>query len=270
MIVFPNGKINIGLQVLRRRPDGFHDLATVFYPIALQDGLEVIASSTGSSSLTTSGLAIDAAPAENICLKAWEILKKDFPDLPAVQVHLHKVIPSGAGLGGGSADGAFMLRVLDQKFRLGLNDDQLSEYALQLGSDCPFFIKNQPCFATGRGEVLQPIDLDLSGYKLVLVNPRIHVPTAWAFSQLNPSPSHIKLDEAIRLPVDQWKDVITNDFETVVGRAHPEILEIVKELYAQGAVYASMSGSGSTVYGLFTREAAPVLDLPPAYFVRHI
>jgi len=270
MIVFPNAKINIGLQVLHKRPDGFHELATIFYPIPLQDGLEAIAHPTGETIIHQSGLTLDTAPEENICYKAWQLLRQDFPELPTVRVHLHKAIPSGAGLGGGSADGAFMLRLLNTKFRLGLADEQLATYALRLGSDCPFFILNSACHATGRGEILEPLELNLASYRLVLVNPGIHVPTGWAFGQLTPAAARVDLREAIKRPMAEWKEVIANDFEAAVFKAHPAIGAIREELYRQGAVYASMSGSGSTVYGFFEAGADPQLDFPPSYFVRQI
>jgi 4-diphosphocytidyl-2-C-methyl-D-erythritol kinase len=189
VIAFPNCKINLGLHILQKRADGFHDLETVFYPIPLRDGLEIIQNASASPNqieFTLSGLAIDAKPEDNICVKAYHLLKKDFPQLPPVKMHLHKTIPSGAGLGGGSADGAFTLLLLNKKINLDLNEEQLTQYALQLGSDCPFFIINKPSYATGRGENLQAIELDLSSYQIVVVNPGIHINTGWAFSQITP------------------------------------------------------------------------------------
>jgi 4-diphosphocytidyl-2-C-methyl-D-erythritol kinase len=185
-------------------------------------------------------------------------------------MHLHKAIPSGAGLGGGSSDGAFTLILLNRKFRLGLSENQLINYALQLGSDCPFFIKNKPCYATGRGENLQEIELDLSNYKMVIVNPEIHVDTKHAFSKIQPFDQRTSIQESIQKPVAQWKDVLKNDFEKTVFVEYPEIKLIKEKLYDQGAVYASMSGSGSTVYGLFEKNADIRFNFPSYYFRKEV
>ncbi|WP_238386571.1 4-(cytidine 5'-diphospho)-2-C-methyl-D-erythritol kinase [Chitinophaga rupis] len=252
MIVFPNCKINLGLHILHRRADGFHDLETIFYPVQIKDALEVLAH--GELHFNSSGITVPGNAADNLCLKAWHLLKKDFPDLPAVNIHLHKHIPIGAGLGGGSADAAFMLQLLNDKFRLELSATQLINYAAQLGSDCAFFIPNQPCFATGRGEVLQPLDLDLSGYSMLLVHPGIHVNTGWAFGQITPQQPELSLQESILQPVTSWKDLITNDFEAPVFSAHPILREIKEQLYEAGALYATMSGSGSAMVGIFGKN----------------
>ncbi|HZH37294.1 MAG TPA: 4-(cytidine 5'-diphospho)-2-C-methyl-D-erythritol kinase [Flavisolibacter sp.] len=268
MVLFPNCKINLGLHILRKREDGFHELQTVFYPITLRDALEVIQHPSPVTDLeySGSGLVVDGNPSDNICIKAYHLLKKDFPQLPAVKMHLHKEIPLGAGLGGGSADGAFTLVLLNKMFGLGLPEQQLLRYALALGSDCPFFIKNTPCFATGRGELLDDLEIDLSAYRFVLVNPRIHVNTGWAFSQIRPSAERPSLKEVIRLPVMQWKDRLTNDFEEPVFRQYPEIKNIKETFYRQGAVYAAMTGTGSTVFGIFPEEAQPAFSFPAHYF----
>lgn len=271
MVLFPNCKINLGLHVLRKREDGFHDLEMMFYPIALQDALEVIHNAQSSDvEFTASGLKVEVDKSNNICIKAYYLLKQDFPDLPPVKMHLHKTIPIGAGLGGGSADGAFALLLLNKKFNLRLTEEQLLTYALQLGSDCPFFIKNTPCYATGRGEKLEPVSLDLSAYKIVLVNPGIHVSTAWAFSQIAPSADRPSVKDVITLPVNEWQGRLTNDFEEIVGTHHPEIANIKQVLYQQGAAYASMTGSGSTVYGIFRNEDEPTLSFPAHYFVKSV
>ena len=271
VIVFPNCKINLGLHILRKRADGFHDLETVFYPIALQDALEVVQNqSPADIQFSSSGNQIDTAPEQNICFKAYQILKKDLPQLPSIKMHLHKVIPSGAGLGGGSSDGAFTLILLNKKFNLGLTEEQLLNYALQLGSDCPFFIKNTPGFATGRGEKLERIDLDLSLYKIVLINPGIHLQTGKAFSKIKPSDQRTSIRELIRSPVTEWKNVLRNDFEEIVFAEYPEIKIIKDKLYGNGAIYSAMSGSGSTVYGLFEKNAPLHFDFPPDYFVKLI
>ena len=269
MIVFPNCKINLGLYILQKRTDGFHDLETAFYPVPLQDALEVLPDeSLGENKLSLSGHTLDAAGGNNICLKAWQILKRDFHALPFVKIHLHKVIPAGAGLGGGSADGAFTLLLLNNTFQLGLSENDLIKYALKLGSDCPFFIRNKPIYASGRGEVMEEIDLNLSGYSLVLVNPRIHVPTGWAFSQIKPENSRQSIKEILQSPITQWKDRLTNDFEPIVFSKHPEVGKIKEDLYTHGALYASMSGSGSTIFGIFEKTVNLSLSFPPGYIYK--
>jgi 4-diphosphocytidyl-2-C-methyl-D-erythritol kinase len=269
VILFPNCKINLGLHITQKRPDGFHNLQTFFYPVPITDALEIIVQENREApfQFTLSGPPIDAV-SDNICVKAYHLLKQDFKELPAVKMHLHKAVPVGAGLGGGSADGAFTLLLLNKKFNLQLSEQQLLDYALQLGSDCPFFIKNVPCFATGRGEILEPMPLDLSLYKLVLVNPGLHINTGWAFSQLQPKAPAQSLSEIIQLPVNDWKHSLTNDFEEPIFLHYPAIQQIKKELYAAGAVYASMSGTGSTIFALFEKETQPALSFPAHYFVK--
>ena len=264
MIIFPNCKINLGLHVTRKRPDGYHELETVFYPVAVQDALEIVQSQ--ETTINVTGILTGEAR-DNSCLKAYELLKKDF-ELPPVSIHLHKTIPVGAGLGGGSADAAFTLVLLNRKFGLQIGTEQLLQYALQLGSDCPFFIRNKPCFATGRGEQLEEVDLDLSSYKIVLVNAGIHVNTGWAFQQVAPKPAAVNLKELIRQPVQRWKHALTNDFEKPIIAHHPLIGECVDALYREGALYAAMSGSGATVFGIFPRQAQPRFAFPMAYYVK--
>ncbi len=266
MIVFPNCKINLGLHITRKRQDGYHDLETVFYPVAVKDILEAITGNDQQSPIqfTLTGLPVAGNTDNNLCMKAWQLLKNDFPQLPAIQLHLHKNIPMGAGLGGGSADGAFTLQLLNNKFRLRLSDTQLLDYALQLGSDCPFFILNKPCYATGRGEILTPVQVDLSGYSWVLVHPAVHISTAWAFANITPAAPAQSLQEAISLPVEQWKDAVTNDFEAPVCAHYPELKKVKEDLYRAGAVYASMSGSGSSFYGLFSKGQIQQ-ELLPSY-----
>lgn len=270
MISFPNAKINLGLNIIQKRADGFHDLETIFYPVpGLRDALEIVHGNAadGTLNFTHSGLEIAGDTTNNLCSKAYHLLKKDFPELPSIQMHLHKTIPMGAGLGGGSADGAFTLTMLNQQFGLGLNEQQLISYALMLGSDCPFFIRNQPSYATGRGENMQPVSLDLSMYRFVLINPGIHVSTAWAFSQLQPGKPKKSCLAIIQQAVTNWKNQLVNDFEIPVMQAHPEIQTIREELYQQGAVYASMTGSGSTVYGIFEKNQSAHFNFPPSYFI---
>lgn len=289
MLCFPNCKINLGLRILNKREDGYHNLETIFYPVGWKDVVEIIRkddseqmTDDGKKTLnpqpvthnteiafTSTGLEVKGDTQNNLCIKAYHLLKKDFPSLPSIEMHLHKTIPMGAGLGGGSADGAFTLKLLNDKFQLGLSTDQLIAYALQLGSDCPFFILNKPCFATGRGEILEPVDLDLSAYQFVLVNPGIHVNTGWAFSQLELSnESKVDLRAIIQQPISTWKEQLINDFEAPVCKAHPEIASIKDELYNAGALYASMTGSGSTVYGVFEKKLEPSLIFPSTYFYK--
>ncbi len=270
VIAFPNCKINLGLHVVARRSDGYHDLDTVFIPIDIKDAIEIIRvdRTDDSPQYSSSGAPVDSDPAHNLCIKAYHLLKKDYPDLPPVKLHLHKTIPAGAGLGGGSSDGAFTLILLNTKFNLGLSTDQLISYALQLGSDCPFFIYNRPCFAAGRGELLEPVSIDLSAYKYLVVNPGIHISTAHSFSGLSPASPSVSMKEAIQEPVHRWKELIKNDFEPQAFTNFPQIKQIKDELYELGAIYASMSGSGSTVYGIFEKEKKVAASFPQHYFVR--
>ncbi len=272
MIVFPNCKINLGLHILQKRNDGYHNLETVFYPLPLKDIVEIVPSKN-SMNFSCSGLLVNGEHENNLCLKAYQLLKKDFPQLPSVQIHLHKTIPIGAGLGGGSSDGAFTLTLLNQKFNLELSTEKLINYALQLGSDCPFFIINEPCVATGRGELLEEIKLDLSQFRFLIISPGIHIDTAWAFSKLNlPGRDNSKsnLKEIIHQPVETWKKDLVNDFEAIAFHQFPEIKKIKEKLYQAGAVYSSMSGSGSSVYGIFEKDNKINLPLPEKYFIKEI
>lgn len=249
MIVFPNAKINLGLQVTAKRQDGYHDIATIFYPIPCTDVLEAV--KTDTFSFTSSGLTIDAPVEKNLCVKAWNVLNRDH-HLTPVSLHLHKNIPMGAGLGGGSADGAFTLILLNKLFGLELSTEKLISYALELGSDCPFFILNQPVFATGRGEILSPLQIPaLAGKKMVLVNPGLHISTPWAFQQLTPKMPDLNLTELVQQPVTEWKGRLDNDFETVVFEKHPQLEGIRQKLYNLGALFSGMTGTGSTIYGIF-------------------
>ncbi|WP_132054379.1 4-(cytidine 5'-diphospho)-2-C-methyl-D-erythritol kinase [Pseudocnuella soli] len=267
MVLFPNCKINLGLHIVGKRPDGFHDLETIFYPLPLYDALELVHSKDGATTLQVTGITIDAHAEDNICIKAYRLIQQTH-QIPPVQIHLHKNIPSGAGLGGGSADGAFMLQLLNKKFALGLSNEQLMGLSLQLGSDCPFFIYNQPCFAQGRGERLQPVTLDLSAYAIVLVNPKIHINTGWAFAQLQPDRQHSNLLQVAQQPIGYWKTDMTNDFEPPVFAAYPEIAKIKETLYDAGAAYASLTGTGSTVFALFDKNTTPAFHFPQHYFVQ--
>lgn len=274
MITYPNCKINLGLHVLEKRADGYHNLETIFYPIPLCDILEIIENKTPEDSpsfpLTTSGLQIQGNVSTNLCVKAYKLLKKDFPKMPWVRVHIHKIIPIGAGLGGGSSNGAFALDMYNRLFQLGLSEEQLMRYAATLGSDCAFFIKNKPSYATGRGEMLEEAAVDLSGYNFAVVNPGIYINTGDAFREVKPRWPEASLAQLIRLPVNEWKHVLVNDFEASVFEKHPAIRQVKEALYEAGAIYASMSGSGSTVFGIFEKGANASLQFPPHYFVRHL
>lgn len=264
MVLFPNCKINLGLNIIGKRTDGYHDLETVFYPIPLKDALEVI--QANETSVHLSGLPVNGNIDDNLCLKAYHLLKRVFTDLPPVSIHLHKAIPMGAGLGGGSADGAFMLAMLNKKFQLNLSEEQLIDYASKLGSDCPFFIMNKPCFAAGRGENLSPVQIDLFGYKIALVHPGIHISTKEAFSNLLPAIPEKRIPEIIEQPISTWKNELVNDFEKNVFEQFPSIKEVKDKLYNEGAIYASMTGSGSTLFGIFEGSAEINFTFPKDYF----
>ncbi|HMK24384.1 MAG TPA: 4-(cytidine 5'-diphospho)-2-C-methyl-D-erythritol kinase [Chitinophagaceae bacterium] len=274
MIVFPNCKINLGLNVLQKRSDGFHELETVFYPLAVHDILEIVflKKLRGQPGIpfSVSGLKIDGKQNSNLCIQALKLLIKKIPHMPSVQLHLHKVIPTGSGLGGGSSDAAFTLKVLNEIFGLDLSKEQLIKYAAQIGSDCPFFIINKPCFSKGRGELLEEIDLDLSPYKIVLANPGIAVSTREAFTGITPALPEVSVREIIKKPIEAWKNELKNDFEKTIFSQYPGIAKIKDEMYNAGALYASMSGSGSTVFGIFSKQQSPAISFPSNYFVREL
>ena len=274
MIVFPNSKINLGLHITRKREDGFHDLQSIFYPLPFTDSLEILPAKQDlterSPAFHCYGISLPGEPLENICIKAWRLLKKEFPSLPSIEMHLLKAIPAGAGLGGGSADGAFTLKLLNDIFQLGLTTAKLLDYATLLGSDCPFFIINQSSYVSGRGEIIEPFPVNLSKYSIVLINPGIPIDTSWAFTQVVPMEPRQSLKNIILQPVETWQAHLTNDFEEPVFAAYPSIRAIKENLYRLGAIYASMSGSGSTVYGIFDKETRPELDFPAHYFVKSL
>jgi 4-diphosphocytidyl-2-C-methyl-D-erythritol kinase len=258
MVVFPNAKINIGLRIVEKRSDGFHNIETVFYPVDLKDAVEFILSAdqTGSDQLTLSGISTGGSACDNLILKAVARFRREFP-IPYLKIHLHKVIPVGAGLGGGSSDATRIIKSLNCYFMADLSSEKIKEIVSELGSDCSFFLENKPVFAEGRGEILKPVHVDLGGYWLVLLNPGIHVGTREAFENCIPQRPDASLEQLIYRPVDEWRDLIFNDFEDLVFREHPIIGHCKEALYNQGAVYSSMSGSGSSVYGLFDKQ--PVL-----------
>lgn len=257
MITFPKAKVNIGLQVTEKRPDGFHNLETLFFPTDISDILEIVEQNKTSISLY--GLTIDTLAEDNICLKAYNLLKEDF-NLPPVEIHLFKRIPAGAGLGGGSSDAAGTLILLNKLFSLGLSLDKLAQYALILGSDCPYFIYSreldinipQALYARGRGEHLTNIEVPaLKGYKIKISLPPVFVSTAVAYSKVIPKQPDIPLIKLLQLPIEDWRESISNDFEKSIFKLFPVIEEYKLQMYREGAVYASMSGSGSAVFGIF-------------------
>ncbi|MEO8584044.1 MAG: 4-(cytidine 5'-diphospho)-2-C-methyl-D-erythritol kinase [Flavitalea sp.] len=260
MVIFPNAKINLGLRVTGKRPDGYHDIETLFYPVPLKEALELTLHVPSKHheynfELIVTGAEIPGVEVDNLCYKAYTIIKKDFSSIPGpLRMHLHKAIPTGAGLGGGSSDGAAALKMLNEELKLNIDPEKLSEYALQLGSDSPFFLLNKPCLATGRGEILQETNLCLTGYYFVLVYPGIHISTAWAYGACKPGSSQSSITEIIKMPVETWKGNLVNDFEEPVFVKYPEIQLIRDELYMTGAVYASLTGSGSCVYGIFKND----------------
>ncbi|SDC92235.1 4-diphosphocytidyl-2-C-methyl-D-erythritol kinase [Algoriphagus faecimaris] len=255
MITFPNAKINLGLHITGKRKDGYHEIETCMVPIPLLDALEMIHNKKGGWEST--GLPIPGDAKDNLILKAEKLLRKDFQGLPNLKIHLHKNIPMGAGLGGGSADGAFALKLMNNLFDLHLDDFFLEEYAAQLGSDCPFFIENTPKIARGRGEILEDIDLSLKGSYLVLINPGIHIGTKEAYAGVTPGAPKVNLEEVIA-DRNRWKEELVNDFEKSIFLNHPQIAEIKNQFYDAGAYYAAMSGSGSSVFGLFDTKPSGI------------
>jgi 4-diphosphocytidyl-2-C-methyl-D-erythritol kinase len=253
MICFPNAKINIGLNITGRRPDGFHSIETVLFPVELCDVLEFVEDKNPGKTdfrLSCTGIDLKILPEDNICIKAYQLLKNKY-DLPKISIHLHKIIPVGAGLGGGSSDAAYMLKNLNKVFHLNISNKMLQGYAAKLGSDCPFFINNNTVFAYERGNKFREIDLALGGYYIVIVYPNIQISTGSAYSKAFIKTPEKSIKDTIKLPVKEWENVIKNDFERTIFPKYPEIRNIKKELYNMGAIYASMSGSGSALYGIF-------------------
>lgn len=255
MICFPNAKINLGLNIVSRRSDGYHNLETIFYPVPVKDALEIIVREEQTSdTFIEAGIEVDSPPDSNLVMKALKLMRAHY-DFPYIEVHLLKKIPFGAGLGGGSADASFMLKLVNKTFALEATDEELASLAVQLGADCPFFIYNHPVFAWGIGEIFEPVDFSLKGYSFVLIKPDIHVSTKDAFSLIKPHEPEISLKEVIKKPVKDWKNIMVNDFEKSVFEKYPAIKEIKDYLYNKGALYASMTGSGSSVFGIFDKEA---------------
>ncbi len=264
MIDFPNAKINLGLQITEKRTDGYHNIISLFCPIACTDVLEVLPAKNLHFEL--SGAEIPSDGKDNLCLRAYHLLKKDF-DIAPVAIHLHKILPIGAGLGGGSADAAFMLKMLNQIFQLELSTESLEDYARQLGSDCAFFIQNRPRLAVEKGDVFEEIQLDLKGHYLVLAFPSIHISSGAAYASVKPQKPLHSIREIIKKPLTDWKALLQNDFETSIFPQYPELAHIKQELYAQGAVYAAMTGSGSAIFGIFEQEInLSTLPFPTHYW----
>jgi len=252
MLKFPNAKINLGLNITAKREDGYHDIESCFYPIPLRDALEIIPSQELKFSST--GIPIPGNQSDNLVLKAYQLLSKEYT-LKPVEIILHKNIPMGAGMGGGSADGAFMLTLLKDYFQLDISTQKLEAYALQLGSDCPFFIENKPKLVSGRGEIFQEASIDLQGYYLGLVFPDIHISTAEAYSKLFPQRQEVPVKEIIEQhSIENWKGKLQNDFEPAIFKTYPKLQKIKDEFYENGAIYASMTGSGSTIFGIFKEK----------------
>jgi 4-diphosphocytidyl-2-C-methyl-D-erythritol kinase len=249
MISYPNAKINLGLRILRKRADGFHDLETVFYPIRLADMLEIIPAGTRTFNYSQSGLKT-GDPAKNLCVRAFRLFQQKF-DIPDVRMHLHKVIPSGAGLGGGSSDAAFTLAMLNDIFKTLLGINQLEVMAAELGSDCAFFLENKVLLARGKGDKMEAVKLSLQGYYIFLVKPPQAMNTAKAYSLVQPSEEGFSVTQSIAKPPEKWRDELCNDFEEAIFKIIPALGNIKSELYRLGAVYAAMSGSGSCMYGIF-------------------
>ena len=260
VIRFPIAKINLGLNIVERRPDGYHNLETVFYPVPIKDVLEVFPMdekfpSSVDCDLKVSNIQIEGDEQKNLVVRAYQLLKQDFPQqMQRVHAHLFKRIPTQAGMGGGSSDCAVMISLLNDLFGLGLNNQQMIDYAARLGADCPFFVLNRPVYAEGIGERMQPIHLDLSSWVLAIVRPNIPVSTKEAFSYIHPKRPAKNCREIVAQPVETWRDELTNDFEPSVFQIHPEIGQIKDDLYHMGAVYAAMSGSGSALFGLFRKS----------------
>jgi 4-diphosphocytidyl-2-C-methyl-D-erythritol kinase len=261
MIVFPKAKINLGLRITGRRNDGYHNIESIFYPVSLYDALEFVASpeSAAKDNLIVTGIAVGVNPEDNIVMKAVVKLREKY-SFPGLKIHLHKAIPHGAGLGGGSSDAGCMLKALNRHFQLGLSKSELVSAALEIGSDCPFFIDGAPSYATGRGEILEAINPVLSGYYLILLNPGVGINTGEAYRNCRPETPSLSLLKLAEYDITKWKDLISNDFEEFAFKKHPAIGKIKDELYSCSALFSSMSGSGSSVYGIFNEKPLNMPD----------
>ncbi len=260
MLVYPNAKINLGLNIVEKRQDGYHNIETVFYPIGLSDALEIVFPTEVSEPYVwqASGLDVDCPPEKNLCIRALLNLRNAAQQrghaMPTVGLHLHKVVPTGAGLGGGSSDAAFVMRYVNELLNLGFTNAELAVMSASIGADCPFFIENRPQFATGIGDILTPIEINIGGYWIVLVKPPVSVPTKVAYSKVGPHRPQVSITDIVKRPIEDWKNLLVNDFEESVFAEYPMIAELKQRMYAEGAVYAAMSGSGSSVFGIFNHE----------------
>lgn len=253
MVTFPNAKINIGLDIISRREDGYHNIESVMVPVPWRDILEIVPSKGVSTTLTITGREVNCPMEKNLVIKAFRAMQSKY-QLPEVDIHLHKIIPDGAGLGGGSADAAFAILALNKLFNVGVSDDELAQIASTIGADCPFFIYNKPMLATGIGTEFSKVDLDLSGYKILIVKPQVSVPTAQAYAGVTPVQPNMPIRELINTPISEWQSTIKNDFEKSIFPIHPVVEQVKQQIIKMGAIYASMSGSGSAVYGLFESD----------------
>ncbi len=268
MVTFPNCKINLGLNILQKREDGYHDISSIFLPIPWYDVLEII-SSKQKTHIQTTGLN-SGTPADNLCLKAYQLIKNDYPNLPEISIYLHKTIPAGAGLGGGSADATFMLTLLNTKFDLKITSSKLYRYAAQLGSDCSFFLLNKPAIISGKGEILEQIDLSLTDKKILILNPGIHIPTAEIFKEIHPVIPTRSLKDIIHQPIETWRNELKNDFEEIVFPKFPILEEMKNTLYNYGAEYASMTGTGSTLYAIFKADFSEKFKVSPGWISKWV
>jgi 4-diphosphocytidyl-2-C-methyl-D-erythritol kinase len=267
MVIFPNAKINIGLNILRKREDGYHEIETLFYPIGLKDALEYVANGKDQLNFESSGLALDIRPEENIVSKAYRMLQEEF-SLPGMDIHLHKVIPSGAGLGGGSADAAFFLKSVNEHFELKISAGKLKSMAGRLGADCAFFLENKPAYATGTGDQLSTFDVSLKGFHLLLVKPPFAIDTKAAYAGVHPRVFPLDFKRLINTGISEWRNFVKNDFEQSLFLKFPELSHLHKRLSGMGALYVSMSGSGSSVYGIFEKEQIiGKNDFPSDFFI---
>ncbi|MDR2627907.1 MAG: 4-(cytidine 5'-diphospho)-2-C-methyl-D-erythritol kinase [Dysgonamonadaceae bacterium] len=262
MICFPNAKINLGLHIISKRPDGYHNIETVFYPVALRDALEIVPAHGEKGTFRQTGIPVDGHPEDNLVMKALKLLSSTYK-IPEIDICLLKKIPFGAGLGGGSSNAAFMLKLLNDYAQLGLTNNELEGLAGQLGADCPFFIRNKAVFASGIGNIFENIEISLEDYRIVLVKPDVQVSTKAAYSMVRPAPAGCSLKRIAQSPVETWKEHMVNDFEQSVFRQYPSLRNIKEQLYGAGAVYASMSGSGSSLFGIFKGE---IPRFPEEYF----
>lgn len=262
MILYPNAKLNLGLNIVERRSDGYHNLETVFYPIPLYDTLQVeLQDADVPYTFQMNGNALDCNPEDNLIIKALNLLKSQGYPIPSTRIILDKQIPSGAGMGGGSADAAFMLKALNELYQLGITNSTLEEYAARLGADCAIFIQNKPVYAEGIGNIFSPIALTLKGYFLVIIKPDIFISTGKAFSQIKPKHPEKNLKDIIKMPIGTWRETMINDFEESVFPQFPRLAELKQQLYDNGAIYAAMSGSGSSLFGIFSEP----VDLQPLF-----